>query len=119
MGKVQVNDWGEGGRDGVWRGTGVVVWVVYWRCLIGAVVRLMSCNAPLKASRLLCVGWKSVPLGDCSEKEAVFIVVVGGGYLSVFVWVIGSSCLAGSGHKILVWIDDWLILGYTTQRILV
>ncbi|KAK2173075.1 hypothetical protein NP493_898g00016 [Ridgeia piscesae] len=47
-GKVQVND-GEGwgcGRDGVCRGTGVVVCVVYWRCLKGAVLRLMSCNAP-------------------------------------------------------------------------
>ncbi|KAK2194169.1 hypothetical protein NP493_2g18052 [Ridgeia piscesae] len=56
-GKVQVNDgggWGCG-RDGVWRGTGVVVCVVYWTCLKGAVVRLMSCNAPLKASRPLWV----------------------------------------------------------------
>ena len=55
-GKVQVNDgggWGCG-RDGVWRGTGLVLCVAYyWRCLKGAVVRLMSCNAPLKASRLL------------------------------------------------------------------
>ena len=41
---------GEGGcgRDGVWRGTGVVVCVVYWRCLKGAVVRLMTCHAPLR-----------------------------------------------------------------------
>ncbi|KAK2191065.1 hypothetical protein NP493_60g03024 [Ridgeia piscesae] len=55
-GKVQISDgggWGCGG-DGVWRGTGVVC-VVYWRCLKGAIVRLMSCNAPLKASRLLWV----------------------------------------------------------------
>ena len=51
-GKVQVSD---GGRDGVWRGTGVVLYVVYWRSLKGAVVRLMSCNAPFKASRLLWV----------------------------------------------------------------
>ncbi|KAK2187029.1 hypothetical protein NP493_180g03030 [Ridgeia piscesae] len=54
-GKVQVNDgggWGCG-RDGVWRGTGVVVCIAYWKCLKGAVVRLMSCNAPLKVSRLL------------------------------------------------------------------
>ncbi|KAK2187138.1 hypothetical protein NP493_177g03001 [Ridgeia piscesae] len=37
------------GRDMVWRGTGVVVCAtVYWRCLKGAVVRLISCNAPLK-----------------------------------------------------------------------
>ncbi|KAK2143053.1 hypothetical protein NP493_4671g00001 [Ridgeia piscesae] len=56
-GKVQVNDGGGWvcGRDRVWRGTGVVVCVVYWRCLKGAVVRLMSCNAPLKASTLLWV----------------------------------------------------------------
>ena len=51
-GKVQVNDgggWGCG-RDRVWRGT---VCIAYWRCLKGAVVRLMSYNAPLKAWRLL------------------------------------------------------------------
>ncbi|KAK2178105.1 hypothetical protein NP493_562g03029 [Ridgeia piscesae] len=54
-GKVQVNG-GEGwvcGRDVVWRGTGVVMYIAYWRCLKGAIVRLMSCNAPLKVSRLL------------------------------------------------------------------
>ena len=43
------------GVDGMWRGAGVVGYVVYWRCLKGADVRLMSCNAPLKASRLLWV----------------------------------------------------------------
>ena len=43
------------------------------------------------------IKWKSVVLCDCSGKEAVFVVVVGGGYLSVFVWVVGS-CLAVSGH---------------------
>ena len=36
--------------------------------------------------------------------EAVYVVVVGGGYLSVFVWVVGS-CLAVSGHEVLVGID--------------
>ena len=50
------------------------------------------------------IRWKSVPLGYCSGKEAVFAVVVGGGYLSVFVWVVGS-CLAVSGHEVLVGID--------------
>ena len=52
------------------------------------------------------ISWKSVPLGYCSGKEAVFdfVVVVGGGYLSVFVWVVGS-CLAVSGHEGLVGID--------------
>ena len=70
-GNVQVNDrggWGCG-RDGVWRGTGVVVCVVYWRCVKGAVVRLMSCNAPLKASRLLWVNTLAVPLGYCSYSD--------------------------------------------------
>ena len=51
-----------------------------------------------------CIGWKSVPLGYCSGKEAVFIVVVGGGYISVFVWMNGS-CLAVSGHEVLFGID--------------
>ena len=50
------------------------------------------------------IRWKSVPLGYCSGKEAVFIIVVGGGYLSVFVWVVGS-CLAVSGYEVLVGID--------------
>ena len=31
----------------------------------------------------------------CSGKEAVFVVVVGSGYLSVFMWVVGP-CLAVS-----------------------
>ncbi|KAK2183613.1 hypothetical protein NP493_305g03027 [Ridgeia piscesae] len=58
-GKVQDIDgagWGVVGsrRDGVWRGrTRVVVCIAYWRCLKSAIVRLMSCNAPLKVSRLL------------------------------------------------------------------
>ena len=47
---------------------------------------------------------KSIPLGYCSGIEAVFVVVVGGGYLSVFVWVVGS-CLAVSEHEVLVGID--------------
>ena len=41
------------GRGMVWRGTWVVVCVVYWRCQKGAVVTLISCNAPMKASGLL------------------------------------------------------------------
>ena len=48
---------------------------------------------------------KSIPLCYCLRKEAVFVVVVGGGYLSVFVWVVGS-CLAVSGLEVLVGIDD-------------
>ena len=73
-------------------GTGVVVCVVYWRCLKAAVVRLISCTAPLKASRLLWVNtldgslfhWAIIRGGGGG---AVFVIVVGGGYLSVFVWV--------------------------------
>ena len=65
----------------------------------------MSCNAPLIEGVETVVGkyirWKSVPLGYCSWKEAVVIIVVGGGYLSVFVWVVGS-CLAVSGYEVLV-----------------
>ena len=34
------------------------------------------------------IRWKYVPLGSCLGKEAVFVVVVGGGYLSVFVWIL-------------------------------
>ena len=51
-----------------------------------------------------CIRCKSLPLGYCSGKEAVFIITVGCGYLSVFVCVVGS-CLAVSGHEVLVWID--------------
>ena len=36
--------------------------------------------------------------------KKLFIIVVGGGYLSVFVWVVGS-CLAVSGYEVLVGID--------------
>ena len=57
------------------------------------------------------IRWKSVPLGYCSGKEAIFIIVVGGGYLSVFVWVVGS-CLAVSGYEVLVGIDVYEIVGY-------
>ena len=55
-GKKKRSVLGEGGvcgRGGVCRGIGVVVCVVYWRRLKGAVVRLISYNAPLKASMLL------------------------------------------------------------------
>ena len=45
------------------------------------------------------IGWAIV-----WGKEVVFIIVVGGGYLSVFVWVVGS-CLAISGCEVLVGID--------------
>ena len=86
----------------------MVVCVVYWRYLKGAVVRLISsCNVLLKASRLLWVNTldlKSVPLCYCSGKQAVFVVVVGGEYLSIFVCVVGS-CLAVSGLGVLIGID--------------
>ena len=44
-------------------------------------------------------------------KEAVFAVVVGSGYFSVFVWVVGT-CLAVSGHEVLVGIDVQEIVCY-------
>ena len=50
------------------------------------------------------LSWTSVPLGYYSGKEAVFVVVVGGGYLSVFVRVV-ESCLAVSGLEVLVGVD--------------
>ena len=50
------------------------------------------------------IRWKSFPLGYCSGEKAVFIIVVAGGYLSVFVWVVGS-CLTVSGYEVLVGID--------------
>ena len=57
------------------------------------------------------IRWKSIPLGYCSGEKTVFIIVVGGGYLSVFVWVVGS-CLAVSGYEVLVGIDVYKIVGY-------
>ena len=57
------------------------------------------------------IRWKSIPLGYCSGGKTVFIIVVGGGYLSVFVWVVGS-CLAVSGYEVLVGIDVYKIVGY-------
>ena len=82
----------------MWKGAGVVVCVVYGRYLKSVVVRLIiSCNAPLKVSRLLEINALEGSLFHCYclGKEIVFVVVVGGGYLSVFVWVVGS-CLAVS-----------------------
>ena len=38
------------------------------------------------------------------ERRAVFVVVAGGGYLSVFVWLVGS-CLAVSKGEVLAGID--------------
>ena len=57
------------------------------------------------------VRWKFVPLGYCSGEKTVFIIVVRGGYLSVFVWVVGS-CLAVSGYEVLIGIDVYKIVGY-------
>ena len=96
-GKVQVNDgggWGCG-RDGVWMGTGVVVCVTYRRCLKGAVVRLMSCNAPLKASRLL---WANTLDG------------------SLFHWAIvrGKKCICSSCGKLIfvcICVGGWILFG--------
>ena len=91
------------GGGGVRCGGGQGRWccAVYGRYLKGAVVRSISCNAPLKVVGYKCIRWKSVQLCYCSRKEAVFVVVMGGGYLSVFIWVIGI-CLAVSGLEVLI-----------------
>ena len=47
-------------------GTGVVVCIVYCRCLKGAVVRLISCNASLKALRLLGINALNGSLVHCA-----------------------------------------------------
>ena len=104
---------GEGGgcgRDGVWRGTvpdrgGGVCCQLEVPDGCSCQVNVLQCT--LEGVETVVgkyISWKSVPLGYCSGKEAVFVVVVGGGYLSVFVWVVGS-CLAVSGHEVLVGID--------------
>ena len=51
------------------------VCVVYWRCLKGAVVRLISCNALLRVLRLLEINTLDGCLCYCPGKGAVFIVV--------------------------------------------
>jgi hypothetical protein len=59
----------------------VVVYIAYWRCMKGAIVRLMSCNAPLKVSRLLWANTLEGSLFDWAivrGKKTVFVVVVGG-----------------------------------------
>ena len=64
----------------VWRGTGVVMCGVYWRCLKGAVDMLISCNVPLKVSKLLgdkCIRWKSVPLCYCSGEMDICVYLCG------------------------------------------
>ena len=54
---------------------------------------------------------KSVSLGYCSGKEAVFVLFVGSEYLCVFVLVVGS-CLAVSGQEVLVGIGVSEIVSY-------
>ena len=96
-GKVQVND-GEGvGVVGMGCGGGQGGGVC---CLMG-VPEGCSCQVNVLQCRGKYINCKSVQLGYCSGREAVFVVVVGGGYLSVFVWVVGS-CLAVSGHEVLM-----------------
>ena len=62
------------------------------------------------------VRWKFVPLGYCSGEKTVFIIVVRGGYLSVFVWVVGS-CLAVSGYEVLIGIDVYMVILYSVQSL--
>ena len=104
-GKVQVTDGGRCGcgRDGIWRGAGVGGGVC---CLMevpegcSCLVNVLQCT--LEGVETVVgkyIRWKSV-----RGKETIFIIVVGGRYLSVFVWVVGS-CLAVSGYEVLVGID--------------
>ena len=100
------------GRVGVWCGQGVEGDRGDGVCCLLEVPEGCSCQVNVLQCILegvqTVVGkyirWKSVPLGYCSVKEVVFVVVVGSGYLSVFLWVVGS-CLAVSGHEVLVGID--------------
>ena len=88
----------------------MVVCVVYWRYLKSAVI--LQCTLEgIQAVGDECIRWKSVPLGFCSGKEAVFVVVAGGGYLSVFVWVVGSYFTL-CGLEVLVGIDVYEIVCY-------
>ena len=94
------------GRGGVCRGTGVVV------CCLLEVLEGCSCQDNILQCALegvhgvgdICIRWKSVPLCYCLGKEAVFVVVVGGGYLSVLAWLVGT-CLIMCGLEVFVGID--------------
>ena len=100
------------GEGGVWQGRGVEGDRGGGVCCLLEVAEGCSCQVNVLQCTLKgietvvgkCIRWKSVPLGYCPGKEAAFVVVVGGGYLYVFVWVVGS-CLAVSGHWVLVEID--------------
>ena len=84
-------------------GRGGGVYWLYWRCLKGAIVRLMSCNAPLKVSRLL---WANTLEGSlfhwaivCGKKticsscgRLIFVCICVGGWIlfgCVRAWGIG------------------------------
>ena len=69
-GKVQVNDGEGGGVVGMGCGGGQGWWCVL---LIGG-ARRVQCQVNVVG---IYIRWKSVPLGYCSGKEAVFVVVVG------------------------------------------
>ena len=85
----------------MWRGhAGVVVCVIYWRCLKGAVVRLMS----LKASRLLWVNILDGSLFHMAIVRGKKLYLCEVDILSVFVWVV-ASCLAVSRLEVLVGVD--------------
>ena len=58
-----------------------------------------------------CNTWKSVTLCYCSGIKYVFVVVVEGGYLFIFMWVAGS-CMAVSGLEVLVGIGVYEIVCY-------
>ena len=67
-----------GGVVGMGCGGGQGWWcVAYWRCTKGCQINILQCT--LEGVETVVgkyIRWKSVPLGYCSGKEAVFVVVV-------------------------------------------
>ena len=84
----------------------LVACVVYWRCLNGVVVRLISVQYTIEGFQV--VEDKIYPqqpntldgsMFYCLGKEAVFVVVVGGGYffcICVGGWIL-FGCVRASG----------------------
>ena len=103
VGKSTNQGWGCG-SDGVWRGRGGGVY-----CLLevpegcNCQVNVLQCT--LKGVETGVGKYTRRKYGLLFVEKTVFVVVVGGSYLSVFVWVVGS-CLAVSEHEVLVGIDD-------------
>ena len=78
-------------RVGVWRWTEVVVCVVYWRGLKGAVVRLISCNVPLNASRLFGINALDGSLFHCAIVQGKKLYICS----SCWRWIFVCICVGG------------------------